>query len=191
MTRLLKKMFSKTAAIALLLGAVSLAYILAIAPLFSYYASLRSQIAEQRELLGRFNAAAADGADSQKIRMPVSTESAAKIFIPGASDALRLAELQSRLKAAAEAEGVVIKSARTMPVRDRDGFRLLGLEAQMSADIRKLQRILYTLESEQPHLFIETIQISPSPLLTDENPGAGNALDVRLGLYGAAPGAKG
>ena len=185
----LQNVLSKALALALLAAVGLFAFLFIVDPWMTRSREVRDQIETERALLGRLQSASA-----QASKAGVPTKMAAgeigELFLPGASDALRLAFLQSRLGKIANDEGAVLKSVRNLPGRDRDGLRLLGVEAQLTASIEHVQRILFALESEEPHLFVETIQISPPPLLSQESPNAGQNLEVRLGLFGAVSGKK-
>lgn len=191
MIAMLKRFSSRVFAVALLIGAACLVYALIIAPLSARFFGVRTEIGEQRLLLGKLTAAAARAGMERESAGRPAFDSDGAAFLAGGSDALRLAELQSLAAKAAEAEGIQIKSTRALPSRERDGLRLLGIEAQLSARVEQLQRILFKLESGRPLLLVETLQISAPPLLSDDNPAAGAMLDVRLGLLGAASSQKG
>jgi hypothetical protein len=187
----MRKFVSKTMALALLATAGLLAYALVVEPLVSRFSDIREQIAEQRQLLGRLTTAASREGQAREFDSLAKARTGGAIFLTGNSDAVRIAELQSLVGTITEAEGVAIKSTRAVPARERDGLRLLGVEAQMSANIEQLQRILHNLETGRPYLIVDTLQITPPALLSDDNPSAGTTLEVRLGLLGIAANRKG
>jgi hypothetical protein len=189
MTTAVQRLLSKGLALAILVAAVLLAFMLVVEPLMTRSTELQEQIEAERALLGRMRSAPPPGSKTGTPATKVAGD-IGEIFLPGASDPLRLAFLQSRLGKVANDEGAILKSVRNLPGREREGLRLLGVEAQMTASIGQLQRILFALETDQPHLFVETIQITPPPLLSQGNPDAGQNLEVRLGLFGAATGKK-
>jgi hypothetical protein len=191
MMSFMRRFVSKVLALALLAGAGILAYSLAVEPLVSRFRDVREQIAEQRQLLGRLAAAGAEEGKAREIDKQATAKTGGQNYLTGSSDAVRIAALQSLIGKITEAEGVAIKSTRAVQSRERDGLRLLGVEAQLTASIEQLQRILHKLETGRPYLIVETLQITPPALLSEENPSAGTMLEVRLGLLGIATSRKG
>ena len=186
-----QRILSKLLAIALLAGVTLFAYALIIEPVAARFRDVREHITEQRQLLGRLTATATQDGEARVIERLAKQQTGGMIYLPGSSDAVRVAELQSLIGKITEAEGVAIRSTRAVPPRERDGLRLLGVEVQMSASVEQLQRILQALETGRPYLFVETLQVSPPPLLSADNQSAGTALEVRLGLLGLATAKKG
>lgn len=190
MMTFLQKCFSKALAVAIL-GAVLIALFGLVAdPLMTRFTGVRDRITDERQLLGRLQSALDPKSSGQEVSKPEALNAAA-FFLPGTSDSLRLAGLQSRIGEVTTGVGVVIKSVKTLPAREREKVRLVGLEAQFTGSIAQVQRILFKLETEQPFLFIEALQISAPALLSEDNPQAGDQLDVRLGVLGAVAGKKG
>lgn len=187
----LQQIASKMLALALLGGVCLVAYALVIEPLTSRYFDVREQIAQQRQLLGRLTVAASQDGQAKDIEKRANARASGAVYLPGSSDGVRIAELQSLLGRITEAEGVAIKSSRAMPTHDRDGLRMLGIEVQMSANIEQLQRILYAVETGKPYLFVETLQVTPPATYAGSEPKSESLLEVRVGLSGLASGKKG
>ena len=191
MMRLLRQVFSKVFALVLLAGAALLVFTLVIEPLIERYTGAQERIAEQRALLGRLNAAASQASGAKTSEKQPHPAALGVVFLPGTSDAIRVAELQSALSRIAEAEGVQLKSTRSLPPREREAVRMLGVEARLSASIEQLQKILYKLETQRPLLFIEGLQITPLAALTGSKEPANATLEVRIDVLGAAERPKG
>ena len=51
--------------------------------------------------------------------------------------------------------------------------------------------MLYSIESTQPFLFVEAVQVRPVSALAQRDPEYGGLLDVRLDVFGALPRKKG
>jgi hypothetical protein len=185
----LQKILSKALALAVLAAVVLVVFAFIVEPFVTRSRELSDEIEAERALLGRLQSASLPGLATKMPGKRAAVDHG-EVFLPGGSDPLRLAFLQSRLGKVASDEGAVLKSVRNLPVRDREGLRLLGVEAQLTASIGQLQRILYALEGDEPYLFVDAIQISPPPLVSQANPDQGQNLDVRLGLFGAATGKK-
>lgn len=191
MIHFLQRLTRKVVALALLASVGFLAYALVIEPLLSRFSSVREQIAQQRQYLRGLTSAASQAAQARVIDKRPAVNSGSAIYLPGSSDAVQIAELQSLLGRITEVESVAIRSTRALAPRERDGVRLLGIEAQLNVSIGQLQRILHKLENGRPYLVVESMQITPPALLSEDNPTAGIILDVRLGLLGIAAKKKG
>ena len=191
MLRLLRQVLSKALALGLLAGAAFLVFTLVVEPLVGRFTSAQERIAEQRALLGRLNTAASQEPATTTTGKPAPSGADGAVFLPGASDAIRVAELQSALSRIAEAEGVQLKSTRSLPPRERETVRMLGVEARLSASIEQVQKILYKLETQRPHLFIEALQITPLAAFVPSSASTNTALDVRIDVLGAAERPKG
>jgi hypothetical protein len=173
---------SRLAALALLLLIVALLAVGLIGPLVGHVAELRAEIGRQRELLGRFTAyasneqaAEAEAARSNRIRT-------SGIFLAGETEALLTASLQAQVRGIAEAHGVRLASARGAPPQEQDGLRLIGVQAEMEADLRQLQAILLAIEESRPHLFLQSVQVAPVGGYRAQQ----DTLRIRLGIAGGS-----
>lgn len=184
-------LLGKVTALAMLGLALFAVYLIVAAPVVGRLSGLRERIEEQRSLLGRYLAAAGMEKEADRIDLQSKSAAGSRVFLPGNSDAVRLAQLQSLASRVAQAEGVTVRSARSLQPRERDGVKFLGIEAQLSCTIEQLQRIVHTLESDQPYLFIDTLQVTPPRAAPEQDPMAAARLDVRIGVLGAVPLRKG
>lgn len=191
MTRSLMSLLSKSLALAILAVAGLAAYLIVAAPITSGLIGQRERIDEQRTLLGRYTAAASQEGQAREVEKQARSALRAAMFLPGASDAVRLAELQTLTGRITQAEGVSVRSTRALPPRERDGVKFLGIEAQLNCTIEQLQRILHALESGQPALFVDALQVTAPRVIQEQDPTAATRLDVRIGVIGAVSTGKG
>jgi general secretion pathway protein M len=179
------------AAVGLLLAVIVLFASLTIVPVATRIGELSDQIEGERLLLGRFVAMAAlqdKLADMQNAGRAASESGA---YLKGESDAIRAASLQTFMSDLAGANGVRLNSTRPLPPRDRDELRVVGTRVQFTADIEQLREMLYSIESTQPFLFVDAVQVRPVSALAQRDPEYGGLLDVRLDVFGALPRKKG
>lgn len=176
------QMLHRAAALALLLFVAGALFSVAVLPLIRHFSSLRDGIAEQRDLLGRLEAFAAnkDGAEAAASQARASIRSG--ILLNGETDALRAATLQALITEIVEKNSVRLSSMRVLPVHEEDGLRLIGIQAEFETGLKQLQAIIAALELRRPLLFIESAQIAP---LASRGRG-GDELKVRFGIVGAA-----
>jgi hypothetical protein len=173
---------SKLAALALCVLVAGLLTIGLVRPLWGHVSELRAEIDRQRELLGRFLTYAANEKTAEAEAARLETAKQSGIFLAGDTDALRTAGLQGLVRSIAEARGIRLASARGMPVQERDGLRLIGLQAEFESDLQQLQAVLLELEGSRPHLLLQSVQVAPVSGYRSED----DRLRVRLGVAAAA-----
>jgi hypothetical protein len=183
----LTRILHRIAAVALLAAAIGAVALAVIVPMAEYAGGLRAGIARERELLGRFEAYAANAGAAETLARKSDAARQSGIFLDGETDALRVASLQALVRGVAERQGLRLASARTLPAEDRNGLQLIGMQAELDADLRQLQGILVALETSRPHLFVRSIQVAPA----GGQRAKGNVLKVRLGIAGAVLTAEG
>jgi hypothetical protein len=182
MSENLARIMRRLAAIGLLLAAVAFIAAVTVLPLAAHVGELRADIARQRDLLARFAAFAANKGAAEDLAGRSQAAMQSGIFLAGETDALRTANLQAQITDIAEKHGVRLASARALPAHDRDGLRFIGVQAELSADMRQLQAIMLALEAQRPYLFIQSLQVVPASGQRPE----GDDLKVRFGIVAAA-----
>jgi hypothetical protein len=171
------------AAIVLLGGLLASIGALIVNPLVTYLADVQERMANERVLLARFNARAAQEREALELERRRAEMNADGEFLEGDSVAIQLANLQSLLATIAAANSIRVRSARTLPVRERGELRLAGVRVEFHAELGPLRKTLHDIEAKRPFLFIEAVQISHLSGGEGAEPGA--MLDARLDVFGA------
>jgi general secretion pathway protein M len=187
----LSRSVRQLAAVALLLAVIALVASVTVLPLAACVGGISDQIDNERIALGRFGAMAALQEKVAEMQRAGRAASESPAYLKGESDSLRAASLQSFMSDLASANGVRLGSTRAMPPREQDDLRLVGTRVQFTADIEQLREMLYTIESSQPFLFVEAVQIRPVSAVAQRDPEYAGLLDVRLDVFGAVPRKKG
>lgn len=169
---------------ALLLAALLAVYVVMIAPIAEYMQSTRASITEQRTLLGRLRADL-DRSPANGSHHDVASSANNNIFLPGGSAATRVANLQARLGALVADANVAILSARAVTPETRDGLAFAGVEISFRASDSQLQSLLSAIERDRPFLFVEGLQMTPSPDQSGDGQAASSQNDVTLRIAGA------
>jgi general secretion pathway protein M len=185
MSDALSRLLSRLAAIGLLLAVLGAAVMLIVVPLANYFGALRAEIASERESLGRFEAYASNKDAANALAERSAAAMSSGIFLPGETDALRTANLQTAITEIAQGLGVRLSSTRAMPVHEAEGLRLIGVQAELDADLRQLQAMIFALEGRRPYLFIQSLQVAPGA----GRRGDSNDLKIRFGVVGTVPAA--
>lgn len=184
MTAAVMNVVRKLVALGVLLAILAIIVAGAVMPAWHRYDVANQSIATGRQLLARYVARPALGPE-----MPVEEISAATrgVYIPGETDALRIANLQETVADAAKLAGIRIASTRVIDTFNRDGVRMIGLQAQLSTELDNLQKLLFDLEKQRSLLFIDGLHIARGP---DGGTVKLPALDVTFVVAGAAPEVK-
>ncbi len=182
MSAIANPMLQRLAAIGILLTLSALAFAALVVPAADHFETLRASITRERELIGRFEAYTAnkDAAAEWVERSEAAMRSG--IFLGGATDALRSANLQAILTSIAQKHGARLSSTRAIPEEDAGGLRLIGVQAELEADLRQLQSMLLDFETHRPFLLIRSIQLSP----VAGGRAGDNALKIRFAVSGVS-----
>ncbi len=153
----------RTLAVALLVAVVLGAWRLMVEPLITEYRN-QSLSAEQSVALlkGYLRVTAGrDQVEAARLRLRREPSSGGH-FLRGDSVDLAAAELQNDVKELITANGGSLKSMTPIPARDRDKerFAKVAIRVIMLGDTTTLQSVLYALESADPYLFVERLDVS-------------------------------
>ena len=170
-----------------LLALVLLAlYSFAAAPLLASYADSRRQAAESRAALARYEEVGGEIPALKKQLDALHQRGAtAAGYLDGQNETLVAAALQERLKSAVVQTGGRLNSTQVLAGTEKGQTRRVVVRGQMQMTIASLQRVLYTLESGSPYLFIDNLDVRPlvGPRGPDTAEGDA-ALDVHFDVYG-------
>jgi general secretion pathway protein M len=170
-------------ALALAVLAVAIVYLAVAAPLIDLYTSRQAFLEDQRMLAPRLEAAAAElPALRARITALHAAQSALKVTLDGASDAIASANLESRIEALAAGAGATIGSTESLPAATVAGYRRIGLRLVLSGPYETLVKLLATIEAATPPLVIDNLQIH-GVLRRPGMPDA-DSLDAALDVYG-------
>ena len=129
-------------------------------PIVQRFEELARSIEEQQRQLEQFTAAAGQEASVRTLEQRRLAEFALGEFLPGDSEHVVQANLQTTVAGIAQASGVRILSARRLPDRERAPFKLMGVGINLTTDIESLRKLLYAIETGRPYLFVEAADIS-------------------------------
>ncbi|RDD63066.1 type II secretion system protein GspM [Ferruginivarius sediminum] len=176
----------RVAAVLLLLAAEGLVYVAVIAPVVASYDDTRQRLGEQKELLSRY-LAVAGGRESLEKRVQALRErqSNSGAFLYGKTEALAAAALQDRVRSVMRKAGGDVRSVQNLPAESADGLTRVGLRVQVVANIRDVRTILHELETGDPLLFVEELDLRGRLQRgEDDKPTVSEELLVRLSVVG-------
>ncbi|MCB1918679.1 MAG: hypothetical protein KDJ28_01710 [Candidatus Competibacteraceae bacterium] len=84
----------------------------------------------------------------------------AAYFLPQAAPALAAADLQQRVKSLVENAQGSLLSVQALPVIEEGGMVRVAVSATVQGDVEALQKVLHSLESQVPLLFVDNLQVT-------------------------------
>jgi Tfp pilus assembly protein PilO len=181
---------SRLAAVLLLITAIFAVYTLLVEPILSGYSETGRQMEEARDQLARFERAAAmRPALAKRIEDFEEQRRSQGHFLTGGTDALAAAGLQDQVQGLIIEKGGTLQSIQPMPGVAEQGFTRITLRLQMAGTTETLFDVLYALESGNPILFIDHIEIQSRDSLrtgSDADSATGR-LRVAVDLSGYLP----
>jgi general secretion pathway protein M len=152
----------RTAFLTINLSACLVAYTLGVLPIRAVLAQREVQIDEQRQLLARLNAIAAQAQTVQGLLDTVDAAKEHAEFLRGSNPGVVAADLQTKLTALILSGGGRVRSIRSLPPKTVDGIKFLGAQIDISGPFRAIEQAVYSIENGTPFLFIAGATIKPS-----------------------------
>lgn len=177
----LAKRYRQATALVLLATALGAIAFFAVVPLVRHHNQLQAEIQDQRILLARLNGFAENKTAAEQLAERNELRLQSGVFLAGSTDAMRAANLQALLTDIAKQKGIRLRSTRAQPAADHQGVRFIGAQAEMSANIKKVQELLLALEAVKPHLFVQTLHITQN---VTRRGSQADLLDVRVNVEG-------
>ncbi|KQY42536.1 hypothetical protein ASD32_14355 [Rhizobium sp. Root483D2] len=155
---------------------------MAVTSLYSGYTA----IDEKRALLGKLKAIATAGVSFEAQLLPENDGN--PMLLSGENEAVMSAALQSWLQDVVGTAGGQINSVNNVSETGENGFRMIGLKANLSGSMEVVHRTIASIENNQPRLFIKEVVLNSTYQQTsaEENlPAELTATIVFLGASGA------
>lgn len=176
---------SKLGALAVLACFLGLVWQLAWVPLLESTAEADQEVERYGMLRHRLTEELAAHAVAAAGR--ASLESYKGDFLATDSEAIVIADLQKQLGSLIAANGAELLTAQAIPSRSRGNAKSLGVRIQLRGSIDRIQRIVHTVETSRPLLFVERAILRADPTVTSSATLAGLAavrLSVELDVVG-------
>ena len=178
---------SRGGALLVLFALVGVAWSSVAQPLISTILAHRDSIVHSQELLAKYeelNGARAK-LDAELRAMRADQKSEGRL-LSGSSAQLVGAELQNRIKEMIAGQNASLSSMQTLPVKEESGFQKISIGVTLKADLGALQSLLYTIESQQPYLFIEDLDVQTSAAFANSE--KSDQLEIHFDVFGYLPG---
>ena len=159
-------------------------YVAVVAPLIELYRDREARIAVDRLMEPRLRAAAAQVPQLQARLAELRQASATrKSTLPGASDALAAAALQSEVDRLGAAAGVTLASTEALPATPRGDYRRVGLRLAISGTYAEIAKLLAAIETADPPLVVDDLQLHGKPMAAAVA-AAAPVLDAGMSVFG-------
>ncbi|MHA1528074.1 MAG: type II secretion system protein GspM [Alphaproteobacteria bacterium] len=151
---------SRIMALALLLGLVLLVAVFGVLP-FAEKVRLTDEALEfNREMIARLSRSAAHpGSYDAQIDLLRARINDSGLYIRAATEPLAAAAVQEHLKRAVGLYGGELRSVQSLPSLAEEELTRIGLRVVMTGALGPMIQVLHELESGEPYLFVDNLQI--------------------------------
>jgi general secretion pathway protein M len=153
-------------------------------PYQRYVWARQQEIERKRDTLQRFEAVAAQDGAVQEFLRRVEERNSSGVLLPGQNENVASAELQSRLKALAEAQGVVVRSIRALPSKPSYAAQLIGVRLECAGTIEAIRTIVHQIESGPVLLVISETGLRSQIVPRAAMPVVAPTIDAQLDVFG-------
>jgi|HubBroStandDraft_6_1064221.scaffolds.fasta_scaffold248584_2 hypothetical protein len=162
---------------------------LLVMPVHGFFAERDDRIAGQRTLLARLTAVAAQESRVTAVARETDAQAEHGEFLVGPNEGVVVADLQTRLKAIAEAAGARLRSVQSLPPKTRDDVRYVGARLDVYGTVEAIQRALHAVEAGKPYLFVGAAVVRTAPPINTQGlphvPAQEPVIDAQLDIFGA------
>lgn len=175
----------RRAAAGLLVGAALGVLAVIVLPFYLLNRHYDAALADLGDKLERYRRVAGSRAAATQQLEAIRALEPRKGFLRSGAPALSAAEASEALRAIIEANGGKLITIQAPVAREEGRYRQFTLNVQLSGPIFALRRILHAIETNQPALFVESLQVrSQVPANFKPNPGAEPDVYMQLDVSG-------
>jgi general secretion pathway protein M len=158
----------------LFVGAVALF----IAPILILHHRYDNAIAQQQNLLERYQRMIAQKPQIEATLEAVKRHNGRRFFLKNTATNLAGAELQELVRAGIESSGGRVTTSQNIAPKESGDYHQITVNVQFSATTESLQKALQSLESRTPYLIIESLTLRPVNVNRTFKPAPGREPEV-------------
>jgi general secretion pathway protein M len=170
-------------------GLLALVVLVAVAlvalPTWYLYHRYDRELADRREKVERFGRIAGTRAEVARQLEAMRAKDTRKFFLRSGAPALSVAEAQEIIRGMVEASGGRMITMQALPSKDDGRYRQVSAQVQLAANIHALRKILHSIETHVPLLFVENLMVKTQvPGNFKPGPGAEPEMFVTFDVHG-------
>jgi general secretion pathway protein M len=178
---------SRRLAVGLLIAAVVVAVAAVATPIWLLHSQYDVALADNAGKYDRYRRIAATRPELAKQLEAMRAKDTRKFFLRRGAAALSAAEAQEAIRSLVEQSGGRLITMQAPTSRDEGRYRQVSVNVQLTANIFALRKILHTIESNTPYLFIDNLQVRTQvPPNHRPQPGAEPEMFVSFDVSGYA-----
>lgn len=157
--RALKPLESRLLAVLLLVAVLVGATIAVVVENRRNHADYDNAIADRLDQIARYSRVAATREGYETTIKAVKARDAGKFYLKSSSPALAAADIQQVVQTVVEANSLRTESMQIAPHKDENGSRRITVNLRLRGKLAGVQHMLYALETTQPYLFVDNLNI--------------------------------
>jgi general secretion pathway protein M len=181
----------RLAALALLAGAIAAVAVFGVLPMVERIRAADEALDFDRQLILRLSAASVNpGSYDTRLAALRSRIDQSDLYLRAETEPLAAVALQEQVKSAVGQYGGELRSVQSLPSQDADGLTRIGLRVGMTGELEAVLRVLHQLESDEPLVFAENLQINEAGRRrrrSQEAEQENAQLSVRFDIFGYLP----
>jgi hypothetical protein len=154
-------------------------------PINAFFTERDVHIADQRLVLARLQAIAAQAENVSSIASATRVQFQGGEFLAGANENVISADLQNRLKAAAESSGARSRAIQALPQKAVGLIKYSGSRIEIFGSLQSIQRTVYAIENAKPYLFITAASIKTASAASRPGVSEEPTIQAQLDVFGA------
>jgi len=172
-------------AVALLVGAVIAVIAVFALPTWYLYNRYDRELTERQEKADRFRRIAGTRPEIGRQLEAMRAKDSRKFFLRSGAAALSVAEAQEIVRGIVESSGGRLITMQPLLSKDEGRYRQVSAQVQLAANIFALRKILHSVETNSPYLFIESLMVKTQvPGNFRPGPGAEPEMFVTFDVHG-------
>ncbi len=180
-------------AVAFLVAAIALVLAVFLVPALLLHRHYDVAIDNLSTRLDTYRRVAAQAPEYRRALDAMKEKDGRRFYLKNTAANLAGAELQELVRNAVESSGGRIATSQNTGIKEDGRFRQIGVNVQFFASTSALQKTLYTIETQVPHLVVDNLTVRPLNAFRGFKPVPGQepevnvALDVSGFMLGEAP----
>jgi general secretion pathway protein M len=158
-------------AIGMTLAGMLILWFVIAAPIIGWYQARAAELAQQQQIAARMTAL---GQEIPALRRAVQAaglqDASAQLLLPGNSDAVAGANLQTALQTLASNAGTSLDSSELVPAQSIGALRQIGMQVSVTAPWPVLIALLQAIGTAHPRMIVNALSLDSSADSGGQNP---------------------